>query len=359
MGKMKHRLVRGGFGVLCLWLVGCRAPVSPEQPLPRLSKAELLRTSVLALLPRVSHGKEGALRVDLGVAQRVQVVWGQGKNQQILTVVRQGKAWWVLRTLKEHEMEAMPFDAKEMDAVLGAFGGLHKARCLEEGGLGSGAATSKKKATAGKSKRKISKSQKKPEDARAEDPCVGSPGFDPERSLVQVSFWGPHDRFLLRAMKTPEESEFGALHKGEWVVFREGRLFEQPRGRSIDRHIGAFQSTLHQISRKKGWLSIPAEIGMTDLAMAIQLGKEIEEHKKRLTPCFRKLQFPASVGALSLALRLLPDGKVGIRRHTSPAHIKANAKLYWCLCWRLKQWKVKPFSLPYADLHLRIPARGF
>lgn len=358
MSKRKHRLVRGGFGVLCLWLVGCQAPVAPEQPLPRLSKAELLRTSVLALLPRVSHGKEGASRVDLEGTQRVQVVWGQGKAQQILTVVRQGKGWWVLRSLKENETEAMPLDAKEMDAVLGAFWGLHKARCLEDGGSGNGSVESKK-AVAGKSKRKAPKSQKKEDVAPEEDRCLGSSGFDPERSLVQVSFWGLHDRFLLRAMKTPEESGFGALHKGEWVVFREGRLFEQPRGRSIDRHIGAFQSTLQQISRKKGWLSIPAEIGMTDLAMAIQLGKEIEEHKKRLTPCFRKLQFPPSVGALSLALRLLPDGKVGIRRHTSPAHIKANAKLYWCLCWRLRQWKVKPFSLPYADLHLRIPARGF
>ncbi|GEM_PF-4614186 len=358
MRKAKSRMIRGLCGVGLLLLVGCQPSVAPEPSLPRLSKAELLRTSVLALLPQVSSHQAGTLRVDLEGTQRIQVVWGQGKAQQIFTIMKQGKQWWVSRQPKEQETEVMLMDTKEIHAVLGAFGGLQKTRCREETPSAK-ADTTKKKPTLAKGSQKNRSSGGAGSAEREEDGCSGSLGFDPERSLMQVSFWGPHDRFLLRAMKTPEETTFAAVHKGEWVLFRDGQLFEQPPRRSIDRHIGALRSTLHQISRKKGWLSIPAEWGMTDLAGAIEIGKQIEEHKKRLVPCFRKMQFPSSLGALSLSLRLYPDGKVGIRRHTSPAHIKANAKLYWCLCWRLKQWKVKPFSLPYADLQLRVPANGF
>ncbi|MCB9641396.1 MAG: hypothetical protein H6727_21050 [Myxococcales bacterium] len=204
----KH-LVKAGC-VVGLWagLTGCRTKVSSEQTLPKLSQAELLRKPVLELFPQHQHFRERVLRVDLGVAQRVQVVWGQGKSQRIYSLVRQEKAWWALRLLGENEMEAKPVAGKEIESLLGAFYGLRPARC--SGMQASPTPTSSKKKS--KKSKKKSKREKEIEALKkAEmDRCMGFSGFDPERAKMQISFFGPNDRFLLRAMKTPREQVCGA-----------------------------------------------------------------------------------------------------------------------------------------------------
>ncbi|MCB9641397.1 MAG: hypothetical protein H6727_21055 [Myxococcales bacterium] len=64
-----------------------------------------------------------------------------------------------------------------------------------------------------------------------------------------------------------------------------GRLYEQPQGRSVDRRVERISGLLHSMSRQGGWLSIPAELGLSDLPMALRLGKGWK-NKEAFAPLF-------------------------------------------------------------------------
>jgi hypothetical protein len=301
---------------------------------PSLSQAALLEKPLSELYPMRQATANKPARIDLRETQRIQLHLDAKSTARPMQLVRHEGIWWLLRPRRKGEIEGRPFKHDAIDKLLAAFVHLQGARCEGE----------------------IRKKEKKKEEDKP-DPCMGFSGFEPRRAQSQLLFFGTQGRFLLQAMKTPHER--GGVHEGEWLIYQEARLYEQTAEGAIERHFGRIRLAIRQEMRRDAlWHPLVEELAWRDMGLAMRLGREIDAHLARAKACFKQRRFPAQVGNLSLTLQVMGTGKTRIVGGESQPHLRANAKLNWCIRWWLGQGKLTPFPLPSIQTKITIPAGG-
>ena len=333
---MRHSKKALGMGFFLCWsLFGCQTrEVERTRESAALSQAALLEKPLSELYPMRQATDTKLARIDLRETQRIQIHLDAKSKARPMHLVRYEGIWWLLRPRRKGEIEGRPFKHEAIGKLLEAFRKLKSARC--EG---------------------INHKKNKKKDTEKPDPCLGFAGFEPQRAQSQLLFFGTQGRFLLQAMKTPHEK--GGVHEGEWLIYQEARLYEQTAEGAIERHFGRIREAIRQEMRRDAlWHPLVEELAWRDLGLAMRLGREIDAHLSRAKACFKQRRFPASVGHLSLTLQVMGTGKTRIVGGESQPHLRANAKLYWCIRWWLGQGKLTPFPLPSIQTKITIPAGG-
>ncbi|MEM1008277.1 MAG: hypothetical protein AAGJ35_04675 [Myxococcota bacterium] len=273
--------------------------------------------------------------------RRVRMMWGSGQKRRVYFVRQLDAAWWLAHRFGAGDMRVMRWPGRSLHSMLKGLDSLSLWDCQREC-----RARRTKRRRRRRGKRQNHCSERMLELVQA---CSRFKRKT-KASHLEVLLYGKEGLFLGRWMLfSMREVDKGRVWR--WGFYAKGRLFlteseSKQRRRSL--HV---KRSLLRWTRVRRWLAFPEAALHDDFGLGLKLSLSLDKQKARARGCFRKSQYTRALGVMPLRLRLQGNGKIKIVRHESRAHIKANARLYWCVCWHVKQWKLP--VLGFAPMHLR------
>lgn len=297
-----------------LFVVGCKQYHQPvAESAPKLSARKLLEQPLSSLFPPPAP-LQGASQFNLSPIHVMQVgiLRSNGKKVHFRLYRQPKNTWWVINNRGVDSDWGLTMTARPVKSILAALRNLKPA----------------------------------PDD------------FDmpSSQARIQISLNTKGEQFLLRILQAPTEEQSQGVYQGQWLVYYNGALYQQPAKGPLSEAVPQLRQRLLRLRRRGGWLQMPTNSNSFSIPMARQLAQQFAKKRKNLRRCFKKRRFPSSIGPFRVNLFYSNQGKYLKRKILTRKHVKH--RVVWCPLWHVSKWKFLPAPGKNVSFQLVLPPGG-